>query len=100
VKKKTTNRRETMKTFKGKFGNGDTVRDTITGFEGVVIGVRVTFWLNGCRRYGIQPREMKDGKPIDSAWFDEEQLELVSEAEPKDAKPSGGPMPDPVGPVG
>lgn len=33
---------------------GDTVRDTITGFEGKVIGI--TQWTTGCARANVQPR--------------------------------------------
>lgn len=76
---------------------GDEVRDMITGFQGVLIAR--TEWLRGCVRLTIQPRELKDGKPIESESFDEQQVELV---EPKE-KPmseqsraeSGGPYPTP-----
>jgi heat shock protein HspQ len=72
---------------------GATVRDSITGYEGVIIGV--TFWLNGCTRVGVQSREMKDGIPKDAQWFDEMQLESTEAAvEPTQPK-RGGPMPDP-----
>lgn len=55
---------------------GDLVRDTVTKFEGVVIGD--TQWLHGCRRLTVQPRELdKDGKQRESQGFDEHQLVLV-----------------------
>ncbi len=58
------------KTFK----LGDTIRDTISGFEGVM--VCYTVWLNGCIRLTIQPRQLHDGKPVDNQTFDIEQCEL------------------------
>jgi hypothetical protein len=57
---------------------GDTVHDTITGFEGVV--VCRSEWLNGCVRLTVQPRKLHEGKPIDSQTFDVEQLEPVEPA--------------------
>jgi hypothetical protein len=77
---------------------GDEVRDTITGFAGVVIGL--TQWLHGCRRITVQPRELKDGKPIEAMSFDEPQLEVVKAANtPEPVKQerarTGGPRPEP-----
>ena len=43
---------------------GFTVKDIITGFTGVVTAK--TVWLNGCIRYGVQSRELKDGIPLKS----------------------------------
>lgn len=54
------------------------VRDTITGYRGVVVAK--TEWLNHCWRIMVQTRELKDGKPIDSVAFDVEQLEAVPDA--------------------
>jgi hypothetical protein len=67
---------------------GDTAKDTITGYKGVVIAE--TNWLNGCRRLTIQSKEMKDGRPIDTVTFDVEQLELVSKAKISISRPGGG----------
>lgn len=76
---------------------GSKVRDKITGYTGIAIGV--TDWLSGCRRVTVQTQELKDGKPIDSCCFDESQLDLVEEttAVSKIADPArpGGPMPSP-----
>jgi hypothetical protein len=72
---------------------GDTARDTISGFKGVVVAS--TTWLNGCLRLTLQPQTMKDGKPADTATFDVEQLELVKAAARPAARPSGGPKPEP-----
>jgi hypothetical protein len=60
---------------------GDLARDKISGFEGVI--TTWTNWLNGCVRVGLTPKKLHDGKPIDSCVFDIEQVELVTESEPK-----------------
>lgn len=72
----------------------DKVRDTITGYTGIVIAR--TEWLNGCVRATIQAQELKDGKPIESQTFDVQQLEIV-EQHPAAAEPkrTGGPFPEP-----
>ena len=57
---------------------GDVLRDTITGFTGVAVAK--TEWLNGCWRVSLQPKELREGKPIDHIGFDVEQLELVETA--------------------
>lgn len=56
-------------------GLGDRVKDPITGLQGVV--TCVTTWLHGCIRLGVQPEELKDGKPLDAIYFDQSQLVLV-----------------------
>lgn len=73
---------------------GCIARDKISGFSGVVVAI--TDWLNGCRRVTIQPRELKDGKPIDGYTFDAEQVEVLEVAAPAVAKPSGGPSISPT----
>lgn len=70
---------------------GSVARDTITGFTGVLVGK--TEWLNGCVRLTIQPKELHEGKPVETITFDVEQVEIVEEAKPKARKSSGGPMP-------
>jgi hypothetical protein len=52
-------------------------RDKITGFEGIITA-RCEF-LTGCNRYCIQPRELREGKPIEGIYFDEAQIEIISE---------------------
>lgn len=52
---------------------GTTVRDVITGFEGVVTG-RAEY-LTGCAQVQVVPRVLdKDGKRRDSEWFDEQRV--------------------------
>lgn len=54
---------------------GDKVKDNVSGFTGIAIGR--TSWLHGCDRITIQPPVDKDGKHMDAATFDEQQVELV-----------------------
>lgn len=70
---------------------GDTVRDTITGFEGVVIAA--TEFMYGCRRLSVQPKELKDGSVREAETFDELQLEVVEPTEPREPATTGGPRP-------
>jgi hypothetical protein len=74
---------------------GDVVRDKVTGFEGVAIGV--TTWLHGCRRITVQPRALKDGRPIEPLSFDEPQLEIVeTKVVEQGSRKTGGPRPEPT----
>lgn len=77
-----------------KFENGDEVKDSITGFKGVVVAR--TEWLNGCIRYVIQSRKRsKEGKPVDDT-IDEQQLSLLHPPKPVKIKKErpGGPFKD------
>jgi hypothetical protein len=73
---------------------GDVAKDSITGFQGVV--VCLSQWLHGCRRITLQPKELKDGKPIEPGCFDEPQLVLVESCTVERATDTGGPRPGPV----
>lgn len=79
-----------------KINTGDEAKDRITGFRGIVVAR--TEWLNKCVRISIQPRELREGKPIESQTFDEEQIELIKPAVVKTTKPrqTGGPTPSPT----
>ncbi len=72
---------------------GDTAKDSITGFEGVVIAR--TEWLTNCVRMTLQPKGLKaEGTPIDCCAFDEPSLVLVKKRNPPAPKVKvGGPMP-------
>lgn len=76
---------------------GSKVKDTITGFTGIAVGR--TEWMNGCARIGIQPKKLKDGKPVEVEWFDEQQIEVIKEKKPEVSPhcsaTSGGPQHDP-----
>ena len=54
---------------------GDRVKDVITGLEGIATGK--TEYLNGCRQFYVQPEGLKDGKPIEGVWVDEQQLSVT-----------------------
>lgn len=74
-------------TFKVELGTK--VRDRVTALEGKVIGR--SEWLYGCRRYVVQPLELKDGRPVEVCHFDEDQLELLDAGIPNTVKDTGGP---------
>ena len=76
-----------------KFDLGAEVKDKITGFSGVIMG-RYEY-LTGCRRYGLQAKKLKDGKPQEWQVFDEDQLILVKDVKKEKVKNPGGPMPNP-----
>lgn len=69
---------------------GAKVRSLVSGFEGIVNGR--SEWLNGCRRYSVQPPVDKDGKLPDSYYFDEAELEVLEAPKLKPANQDrGGP---------
>jgi hypothetical protein len=68
---------------------GSRVRDKITGFEGIVMGR--TEYYNGCIQYGVQPLDLKDGRPQKYEWIDEAQLVVVDAAPDYEASLVGGP---------
>lgn len=92
-----------------KFRLGDQVRDRVTGFEGVVTSR--TDYLNGCVRYGVSPRKLKDdGSFIEAVWIDEPQLTFIDSTdltvidradEPAERRAAyaGGPQPNPQRPA-
>lgn len=84
---------------------GDRVKDEVTGFVGIAIGV--TDWLATCRRWVIQPETLdKDGKVIEAHAFDEPHVIVVKRGvvttanttpAPRAETPrSGGPAPTPT----
>jgi hypothetical protein len=76
------------------FNFHDEVKDTITGFKGVVVSIFK--YINGCVRIEVQPEKLgKDGKPAESFIFDSDQLALVKAAKRVAVAPSGGPRPNP-----
>lgn len=60
-----------------KFDLGDSLKDKITSFKGVVVAR--SQWLNQCNTYSLQSETMHDGAPIERQHFDEPQLKLVEE---------------------
>lgn len=79
---------------------GSKVKDKITGFEG--IAVARFQWLTGCERYEVQPERLKDGKPIESATFDEKRLTVLGKPTKAllSVRDVGGPAPTPRQPSG
>lgn len=72
---------------------GSTVRDRVTRLVGVIVGRHE--YLYGCRRYTVQPVELKDGKPVEQSGFDEDALEVIDAAVPHKVKDTGGPQNEP-----
>ena len=73
---------------------GNKVRDSITGFTGIVTSR--TDYLFGCVHVGVTPDSLdKDGKPMDCQFFDEQRILLVESSKPKVSQDSvaksGGP---------
>lgn len=54
---------------------GDKVRDKITGMTGIVTSR--TEHLYGCNHLWVNPQELKDGKPVEGAYFDEDRVEVL-----------------------
>lgn len=54
---------------------GQKVRDQITGFTGVVTG-RCEY-ISGCHQVLVVPPVDKDGKHVDSQWYDEQRCEVL-----------------------
>lgn len=61
---------------------GDKVKDTISGFQGIVVSK--CEYLNGCKRYQIQSVKLEAGKMV-SEWIDEEQIEILTKVKVKRA---------------
>lgn len=70
---------------------GDKAKDEVSGFTGIVTAIAK--YLNKCTRVEISPTKTKDGVPLDSYWFDEEQVSLVKKTVFKSKKKvqTGGP---------
>lgn len=73
---------------------GDLVRHELSGLEGIVTAI--TSWLEGCSIVTIQPKELKDGVPVDPSVFDERLLTIVQQKNPPaPAVRTGGPRAEP-----
>ncbi len=73
---------------------GDTVEDRLTGVKG--IATARTEWMEGCSRVTIQPKELKDGLPVDAHVADERDTKIIKRAKPAPAVKTGGPRPAPT----
>lgn len=85
---------------KNKVELGDKVKDAITGYQGVVMGI--TAYITGCDHVAVlsQTKKKDDGKPVDWVWFDITRLAVVKKnvvklpkEETAQRKP-GGPQPE------
>jgi hypothetical protein len=83
-----------------KISLGDRAKDSITGFEGIVVAR--TEWLSGCDRLTLQPEKLdKEGGVKLTQTFDETQLIVTKAGAVKPMRVSsvekpGGPRPEPV----
>lgn len=79
---------------------GDLAKDRISGFVGIVTGRGE--YIYGCVQILLAPREVREGKPCDSHWFDEGRCEVVEAgvvAKPDSAaERAGGPSINPLPP--
>ncbi len=79
-----------------EFNMGETLRERVTGFIGVVMAR--TDYFTDCSHYGLQSKKLdKDGKPVEWQWFDETRLEKVKGSKKllqKTRKPTSGPHPN------
>jgi hypothetical protein len=78
---------------------GDSVRDRINGFRGVVIGKAQ--YLYGCRQVLVSPPKLAaDGKVQDGQWLDEDRVAVVAigvASKPASAaERAGGPLTGPA----
>jgi hypothetical protein len=60
-----------------KFNLGSEVKDKITGFKGIIRGR--SHYLTGCNTYGIQSQKLKESRPVDWVWIDEDLLILLKD---------------------
>lgn len=54
---------------------GVKAKDVITGVEGIIVA-RAEH-LTGCNTYGVAPQRLKDGKRLDTEWFDEGRIRVT-----------------------
>lgn len=75
---------------KNKFKLGETLRDNVTGFQGVATGRHE--YIDRCIQYSLSPPVDHDGKLPESFSFDEQRLEKVEDSKvPEMETNKGGP---------
>lgn len=57
------------------FSLGDSVKDQITGYAGVIMA-RVQY-LTGCNQYHVKPTELRKGEMVAGEYIDENRLVSV-----------------------
>jgi len=58
-----------------RYGNGDEVKEKVTGFTGVITGT--AFYITGCNQYLVVGKAKDIHSEAVSSWYDEGRLELV-----------------------
>jgi len=61
-----------------EFELGQTIKDVITGFEGVVLGR--TQYLTQCNCYLLVPQGKTKTKRLEGEWFDADRLKMVKKS--------------------
>ena len=64
---------------------GDKVKDTITGFKGMIVA-RCQY-INGCDQCLVKPGVDDDGKMLAGEWIDDQQLKQQTKRKPPEAAP-------------
>lgn len=73
---------------------GDKVKDTLTGFTGVVIA-RVEH-MTGCNQLFVLPKSDKENEIKNGCWFDIERIEKIADREVQlQARRTGADIPAP-----
>lgn len=58
-----------------KFENGQLVKDSVSGFEGTIIGK--CSYANDSKTYGVCSKNLNNSGETVTQWFDEYRLEIV-----------------------
>lgn len=74
---------------------GNKVRDTVTGFSGIVTS-RIEY-LNGCIQFGVGGKVRKDGGVPGTEYFDWQRLEMLGPGLAPKMSRTGGPQRDAPG---
>lgn len=68
-----------------KYEKGRNAKDIITGFAGMIEGYCT--YLTGCDQYLLSPKVDKEGKAVESAWFDENRIKYTDNKKAIDLDP-------------
>jgi len=55
---------------------GSTVKDVVSGFEGLVVGA--ARYLYSAEQLLVAPQDMRDGKPCEAIWIDAGRLTVTT----------------------
>jgi len=58
-----------------KFELGETAKDEITGFKGIITG-RCDY-ITGCDQYMLQPKSIKSSEVPEPKWLDDNRLVII-----------------------